>query len=130
MSKFTGKDTNEFYDEMVQLGMRGLTLEECGNYHALSPADWSDWCKAHPLTEARYKTGKARGVALAGQELLRQVQQGKINAITFYLKTQGTFAEKATIPVPLVPPAPLPIPTLPTDSTEAARIYKQFMQDS
>jgi hypothetical protein len=129
MSKYTGKDTPEFYNEMIDLGMRGLSLEECGDYHDLGPLEWAEWCEKHPLTVARHKTGKARGVALAGKELLSQIEAGKINAITFYLKTQGQFTEKQAIPADL--PKPTESPSLAgLDPTEAAKRYKDWITGS
>ena len=128
---FNGSDNYEFYEEIVALAMRGLSLKECGDYYSQDPDDWKLWCERHPLTESRHNTGIARGIALAGQQLLRQIKDGKINAIMFYLKTQGNFMEKSLYRVE----EDLNIthalaPTMPSDPVEASKAYQRFMQDS
>ena len=92
--EFDYRDPPEFYNEVVQLAMSGLTLKEIGEYFCLDPDDWIEFCANHCLVELKFQHGKAKGIALAGARLLREVNAGKINAITFYLKTQGNFTEK------------------------------------
>lgn len=128
MSKFEYKDTFEFYEEMTELGRRGLTLEECGDFHGVSAVDWAEWCALHPLTSLSHKRGKAQGLALAGDKLLAQVEQGKINAVMFYLKTKGSFSEK-TVEEINISHAPQRPPT-PVDPVEAAKAYRAFIQGS
>lgn len=129
--KFDRTESLEFQEEMIKLGMSGLSLKECGDYYGLDPDDWAEWCEEHPITEARHSCGRARGIALAGQKLLQEINSGKINAITFYLKTQGNFTEKSimrleeTLKVSHIPPPPVP-----KDPVEASKIYQQFMRDS
>lgn len=127
-NKFTREGNQEFYDEMIQLGMCGLSMKECGDYYELDPLDWLEWCKEHPLAESRYNTGKARGVALASQQLLRQIKDGKINAIMFYLKTLGGFSEKSVIESTTT--VHMPPPPIPVDPVEASKAYQRYMQDS
>ena len=129
--KWDRTDPPEFYQEIKSLAMSGLSLKECGDFFGLDPDDWIEWCEYHPLTENRWNQGRAIGVALAGQKLIEQIRAGKINAVTFYLKTQGGFTEKQIMrleeSLKVVHPPPPPIPT---DPTEAARVYQQFMKDS
>lgn len=130
-SKFTRQGSREFYDEMVQLGMCGLSMKECGDYYELDPMDWVEWCEKHPLAEASYNTGRARGVALASQQLLRQIKEGKMSAIMFYLKTLGGFTEKSVMELASTTKTiNVPPPPMPTDPVEAAKVYAQFMKDS
>jgi hypothetical protein len=131
MSKFEYKDTFEFYQEMVELGRLGLTLEECGDYHGVLPEDWAEWCENYPVTVLSHKRGKAQGLVLAGRELLAQAAQGKINAVTFYLKTQGNFTEKSHMRLEEISkPKPVERPPTPIDPVEAAKAYKAFIQSS
>ena len=131
MSKFDRTDSVAFYNEMIELGKRGLSLAECGDYHGVLPEDWQEWCEEHKLTEIWHKRGKAQGLALAGEQLLEQIQAGKINAITFYLKTKGTFTEKTVDQLNETLKCPYPtMPTVPSDPTEAASTYRDFMKNS
>jgi hypothetical protein len=134
MANFVYFDRTEsiaFQEEMIQLAMRGLSLKECGDYYGLDPDDWIEWCEEHPIAEARHNCGRARGIALAGQKLLQQISDGKINAITFYLKTQGNFIEKAADRAEETTKSRHPpFPPIPSDPTEAAKTYQQFMKDS
>ena len=129
MSHFDYRDTVEFYDEMIELGKRGLTIEECGQYHGVDDETWAEWCRDHPLTEVKLQRGKAQGLAIAGRELLNQIEAGKINAIMFYLKTQGNFAERTASQLEEAIVSHT-MPTVPSDPTEAANVYRQFMKDS
>jgi hypothetical protein len=121
----------EFYEEMMHLGMRGLSLKEAGEYYGLQPDDWKEWCEENPLTENRLNMGKAKGIALAGQVLLQQIKQGKTNAVTFYLKTQGCFTEKSTLNIEeSLSVTQMNAPEIPIDPTEASKIYQEFMRNS
>lgn len=129
--EFDRTDGIKFQEKMVMLGMRGLSLKECGDYFGLDPDDWIEWCKEHPIAEARHKAGKARGIALAGQRLLEQIKEGKINAITFYLKTQGNFTERSVMQIEDAQKnVRIPLPAMPIDPTEAANVYREFMKSS
>lgn len=131
MSKFTNKDTLEFHKEMEELGMRGLSLKECGEYHGVDEESWDEWCKEHKLTEVSLQRGKSRGLALAGKQLIEQIKQGKIQAIMFYLKTQGNFTEKTISQIEeSLKVAHLPIPAIPSDPVEASKTYQAFIKDS
>lgn len=124
--EFDRKDSLELGRDVVRLSMCGLSLKEIGDYYGQDPDDWAEWCELHPIVELKHAQGKARGVALAGKELLSQIEEGKINAITFYLKTQGNFTEKAPVPAD-VEQSTIPT-TLPTDPTEAASTYRMIME--
>lgn len=128
--EFDYRDPPEFYNEVVQLAMSGLTLKEIGEYFCLDPHDWIEFCANHCLVELKFQHGKAKGIALAGARLLREVNAGKINAITFYLKTQGNFTEKQAIQLENITPAPPPMPPVPADPVEAAKTYQHYMQGS
>jgi hypothetical protein len=121
----------EFQGEMVDLGMRGLTLKECGDYYGLDPEDWATWCKEHPITALRHNSGKARGIALAGRQLIEEIKRSKIQAIAFYLKTQGDFTEKSVMRLEdETKNVNMPRPPTPTDPVEAAKAYARFIQGS
>jgi hypothetical protein len=131
VGNFDRTESIEFQAEMVHLGTLGLSLKECGDYYGLDPDDWIEWCEEHPITEARHNCGKARGIALAGEKLMNEIKAGKINAITFYLKTQGNFLEKSAISIEEnLKISKIPLPPIPVDPVEAAKVYKQFMQSS
>jgi hypothetical protein len=128
---FDYRDPPEFYLEIIQLAMCGLSIEEIGDYYGLDPLDWVEWCKEHPLVENKVNCGKAKGLALAGQELIKQIKQGKVNAMMFYLKTKGSFTEKDLSDVDTQHgQATSPPELLNLDPTEAAKRYKDWMQNS
>ena len=129
--EFDRNDPPEFYREIVQLAMCGLSMKEIGDYFGVDPLDWIGWCEEHPLVELRFNSGKAKGLALAGQELIKQIRQGKINAMTFYLKTKGSFTEKVTVEsAEGTGKATAPPELIDLDPTEAAKRYKDWMQNS
>lgn len=127
--KFDRTDSLTFQEEMIQLGMWGLSLKECGDYYSMDPDDWIEWCNEHPIAEVRHACGKARGIALAGKKLIKQINDGKTMAIMFYLKTQGGFTEKLSlqesVKITHVPP-----PTIPSDPVEASKVYQRWMKES
>jgi len=133
---YAREDDEALLEEMIQLGMRGLSLRECGNYYGVDPKEWADKCEEFPIIGERHNTGRARGVALAGQKLLQEVKGGKVNAIIFYLRTVGNFEEKALAEAQTyqivnheIPPYPaIPLPVIPLDPVEAANVYRDFMQ--
>ena len=133
---YAREDSDAFLEEVIQLGMRGLSLKECGDYYGLDPEEWTKKCEDFPIIEWRHNCGKARGIALAGQKLLNEVKSGKVNAIIFYLKTVGNFEAKAIQQVQTyqvynheIPPYPvIPLPPIPSDPVEAANVYRDFMQ--
>jgi hypothetical protein len=118
-----------FQARMVRLGKCGLTIQECGDYFGLDPKDWAEWCEENPIAEARLKCGKAQAIAAAGEELLSQIELGKINAVIFYLKTQANFTEKSAVQIEESLKV-MQMPVVPTDAVEAAKVYQQFMRDS
>jgi len=125
------RDPKELYDEITELGTYGLALKEIGDYYCLHPEDWQEFCDEHPLVEMYYKCGVARGIALAGTHLIRQIKAGKIQALTFYLKTLGGFTEKSVMELQeTLKVASMTMPTVPSDPTEAAKVYQRFMKDS
>ncbi len=128
---FDYRDPPQFYEEVILLSMSGLTIKEIGDYYSRDPDDWIEWCEEHPLVELKVAVGKARGIALAGQKLLQEIKAGKINAIMFYLKTQGQFTEKSSLQIDqTLKHAHIPLPPVPVDPVEASKIYQQFMKGS
>ena len=130
MSTFDRTDNFEFYNEMLELGKRGLTLKECGEYHSVDAEDWEEWCQQHKFTEVMLRRGKAQGLSLASEKLIEQIKAGKINAIMFYLKTQGNFNEKSVMKIEeSLKVAHMALPEVPSDPVEAAKVYRAFMAE-
>ena len=118
-----------FQEEMVRLGMSGLTLKECGEYYGLDEKDWEEFCEENTITELRLRCGHAKAKALSGSQLISQIQSGKINAIMFYLKTQGGFTEKQALQLETTV-KDVKMPEFPSDPVEAAKAYQNFIKSS
>ena len=131
MQSFKRRTDETFQETMIQLGMAGLSLKDCGDYFGLDPDDWIEWCEENPITEARLNCGKARGIALAGNKLLQQINEGKMSALSFYLKTQGGFTEKTYLQIEeTLKASQVKMPEVPKDPIEASKTYQKFMKDS
>ena len=127
---FDYRDPPEFYQEVVHLAMCGLSLKEIGCYYSVDDESWQEFCTDHPLVAEKVETGKAKGKALAAQELIKQIKGGKINAIMFYLKTMGGFNEKTVMQLEELKITHMPPPPIPSDPVEASKTYANFMKGS
>ena len=72
---FDGTCNITLQEEVIKLAMCGLSLKECGDYFGIDPDTWQEFCKDNPLTEERHNTGRARGIALAGQKLMNEIKE-------------------------------------------------------
>lgn len=111
--------------------MQGLTLKECGDYYAQDAESWAEYCDENKILYVMHDCGIARGIALAGRQLIEQIKAQKLDAIKFYLKTQGSYVEKSQLTIDnYSTPTHIPPPPVPTDAVEASKLYQQFMKDS
>jgi hypothetical protein len=130
MSKLQRPPTFEFYDEVERLGACGLSLEEVRDFFGASDETWVEFCEEYDYVEIKHREGRAKAVAIAGNELMHQVKAGKLQAIIFYLKTKGTFHEKSIYEIDSKNKIKMLTDLSQVDETEASKIYAEFMKQN
>ena len=93
MGKQTWYPTKENLEKVESLAARGLTEEQiasCLGIHACTLSHKKR--ESEQLTQA-IKDGKAKGIAMVTQALLKNVQLGNVTAQIFYLKSQAKWIE-------------------------------------
>lgn len=120
--------TPEIVAEVEQLIGNGLTNEMMHGYYGICSDTWYRAIQQYPELGVAMRRGKPRAVNIASGKLFEKVKEGNLDAIKFYLRTQGRWSEHNTLAVsgaPETPAAALSINV--SDPVEAARIYQKIM---
>lgn len=120
--------TRELLREVEELVGNGLTNEMMHGYYGICSTTWYRAVQQNPELGIAMRRGKPRAVNIASGKLFEKVKEGNLDAIKFYLRTQGRWSEHNTLAVSGNPDTPAPALTINvSDPVEAARIYQKIM---
>lgn len=118
-------------EEIRIMAGQGMTVEMISDFFRISHQTFYNHAKKHPeLIEAAHY-GKALAIRKVSGKLMEKIEKGDTNAITFYLKTQAGFSNKAVLEIKPTAPNNIPdnLKSITSDPVEAAKIYQQIMQE-
>ena len=84
--------TEKQYQE-VELLAAYLTQEQIADYLGMKRRTFIDRMEKDDKLSAHYKKGKANAIGKAASQLMKQVSEGNLTAIIFFLKTQAGWRE-------------------------------------
>lgn len=103
----------------------GLTLEQVQALFRLTPAEWAEVIKNKPELGVAINRGRSLSIFKVATKLMEKVETGNLDAIKFYLKTKGGYAETGETAAVKMSVAQF---NTSNDPVECARIYQQIMK--